>query len=363
MLFQDRHEFILQPFFKQQINFIMADPISNINLNMVNNVGNTGLIPNYAEPGIPVAYILAPLGVVIPPTEMINQSTFNTYLTARLLNNVRGGRWYALTQIDQFKDDTKAPSKEDTGIFNRVVFQYATLWSARYLQDFGNFQELLEFDECQNEYGLFVVDSSGNIGGTIDPAGTNGLMALSMNQFKVMNIKRRDNKTANIYMIDIQFTNATQFNQNYAAYVANINPANLVGLQNAVCQDISTIAHTPLGTTSATDIVITVKTGNGSEDWIEAYAQSLTAPCFAAYNLTTATTLTINSATFGNFIASGQLYWFAWLILSAAPTAGNLVQVSTASVSVVNGIIPGANIVTEIAQVGVDGANAAVHTF
>ena len=162
---------------------------------------------------------------------MINQSTFNTYLSARLLNNVRGGRWYALTQIDQFKDDTKAPSKEDTGIFNRVVFQYATLWSARYLQDFGNFQELLEFDECQNEYGLFVVDSSGNIGGTIDPAGTNGLMALSMNQFKVMNIKRRDTKTANIYMIDIQFTNATQFNQNYAAYVANINPANLVGLQ------------------------------------------------------------------------------------------------------------------------------------
>ena len=65
----------------------------------------------------------------------------------------------------------------------------------------------------------------------------------------------------------------------------------------------------------------------------------------------------------GTIVNAGQTYYYGKFVLSAAPTATNVVQISLAAPSVVNAVIPNFNVVVEIPSPGVDGANACCHTF
>ena len=338
---------------------------SNVNLNQFVNSGNTGFIKNYKEPGIPVAIVLVPKGTVIPPNAMTSTSAFSAYVDLKFKADVRSGRWFAFTKLDKFNDETLKASIEDTGIYQLRVFQFATKWTFRYMQGMGNFIEALNFDGSENDYDTFSIDSSGTWGGTVDPAGTGGLKAYTSMQIAVNNLIRRDTKTANQYMLSMQYANPVEFNNAYAQYVAGYDPSSIAMLENVVLTNVSTTLGTPLGVLydATTDVVIIGKMGQGSTDFVQMYETVLTKACFTARDLTSSTALTISDIVTGSIVVTNQAYYYVVVTLSAAPTATHKVQISLAAPSVVNGIIAGADVVCEIVQLGVDSQNAAVKTF
>ncbi len=335
--------------------------VTNLNLNNVAATGNTGAIAQgagaYLEPGLIRALVLVPVSdSSIPATAMVSQEAFATYVNAKFLSDTRQSRWFMFANLDGFKDDTKKSSNEDTGVYQTNVFKYAPKYGFRYMTGFGNFQEALQFNNCQGDYNFYWLDSNGAWNGWADLNGDGSLNAYTLYQLWVNDIGRTTDKTLNQYMIDVQAKNRMQYNEQFAYFAANTDFDAVAMLQNVWLTDVSSVLGTPLAIDTTTDVVLTAKFNQYASDFVEAYESALTAACFTAYNLTTGAALTVASAVFGEIVVSGQDYFYAAITLSAAPTATDVVRYSLAAPSVVNGVIPNANVVCEK-------PNAALHTF
>ncbi len=335
----------------------MPEEISNVNLNSAANTGNTGVITmgagGYLEPALIRALVLVPRGTVIPKTAMVSQAAFNTYVNAKFVADDRKDRWFMFGDLDAFKDETKAASSEDTGVLQTMVYKYAPKYSFRYMTGFGNFQEALQFNNTNMDY--YWIDQNGTWDGWFDPNGTGGLAAYTNYQLFVDDIGRDTDKTQNKYMFSVQAKNRAQYNENFAYFAANIDFDAINMLQNVWLTDVSAILGMPLDIDTTTDVVLCAKFNQLSTDFIQYYESVLTAPCFTAYNTSTGAAATIATAVFGEIAVAGQTYYYAWLTLSAAPIATNIVRFSLAAPSVTEPIIS-ANVVCEL-------PNTASHTF
>ena len=336
---------------------------SNVNLNSSLLSGNTGTIGTFPEIGIIEAVVLVPKGTVIAQSSMVDNATFNAFVAAKLINDTYSSRWFAFMNLDKFTDETKKTATEDTGRLQLSIYSFPAKYSFRYMEGFGNFLEATAFNNCQGQYDCFFIDDFGNWHGCQDVAGgTNGLSSYSLQQFFVPNSMRRTTSTGNQYFVEIQLADPLQSNGQAKFYQANTQADALVMLQNAKLVDVSSAIGSALSITTTTTIVCTLKSGQDSYDLIKAYSGSLTAGCFVAYNLSTGAAATISTATFGQIVVSGETYWYGKFVLSAAPTAGNVVRISLAAPSVVNAVIPSFNC-ESLSLNNVNGANCAIHTF
>ncbi len=331
---------------------------SNINRNNVQNYGNTGAITTgaggYLEPALIRALVLVPKGTSIPASAMVSQAAFSTYVNAFFVNNDRSLRWFMFSDLDSFKDETKKASSEDTGVLQTMVFKYAPKYSFRYMTGMGNFIEALRFQNWGGDF--FWIDQNGSWNGWNDTStGTGSLNAYTNYQLFVEDMGRTTDKTANQYMFSVQAKNREQYNDNFAYYAANTDFDAIPMLRNVWLSDLSDVLGTPLGITTTTDVVLGATVNEGATDFIQFYQSALTAACFLAFNKTTGLALTISTAVFGLITVAGQDYSYAWLTLSAAPTATNVVRFTLANPSVTEPIIL-ANVVNEL-------PNAANHTF
>lgn len=340
----------------------MATSYSDVNLNSINASGNTGDISTYLEPGLIRALVLVPKGTVIPAASMETPAVFATYVNAKFIADNRATRWFMFNNLDAFKDLTKTPSNEDTGVLQTEVYKYNPKYEFRYMTGMGNFIEALSFSNTQN-YDYYFIDSQGAWNGCADPSNLGGLASYTRYQLFVYDMGRLTDKTANMYRFTIQVKNRAQYNESFKYYAANTDPDQIAMLQNVWLTDLSSTIGTALTITTTTDIVVGGKIGQFSADFMQLYGPVLTAGCFSAFNLSTSATLTISSATFSNITVGGQVYYYGWFILSAAPTVGNLVQLTLKAPSATNVIIPGLDAVVEIVTRNQDGANAAVHAF
>jgi hypothetical protein len=361
----------------------MAELTSNVNAVFGANSGQTGYQSKYKEPGVPIAIVLVPKSFTgIPAADIVSQAAFSTYVNAFFNGTgaaTRQTQWFLLAAgglgMDDFKDDTKKPATEDTGRFALTIFEYPTKWTWRNMINMGMFIETRAFNQQQNYYNAYVIDSNFVWNGQIDPSGSGMLCPYTFAELQIDNVTRRNAKSNNNqYMVSASFSNYQQLNSKFAYFDAGIDPTSINGLQNAVLLDVSSIIGASIGGSytyaATTDIIVTCKAGEGSDDIIQDYGalgtNTLTAACFTAYNLSTGATATIASIpTGGNGMiqVAGQTYYFIALRLSAAPTATNLVQVSLAAPAALNAIVALSNLITAVIQAGVNGANCAVKTF
>lgn len=335
---------------------------TNLNYNGTQQSFNAGTIGTFPELGVITAVVLAPKGSVIPAANMVSQSAFATYVNAKFINDTYSSRWFALTNLDKFEDATKAPNDEDTGRYQLTTYTFPPKLKFRYMQGMGNFIELTKISNLQG-YDCFFIDDFGNWHGTQDiTGGTLGLAGYNVTQLFVPNRVFKTTSTGNQYMFTISLSDPTQSNGAFKYYQANTQTDAIVMLQNAVMQDISDIIPPAVTTTSVT---FTIKGGQDSYDVVKAYLSSLTAACFVATNLTSGGTViaaTPSSITTGTNVVSGQTYYWVKAVLSAAPTAGNVVRIALAAPSVVNAIIPNFNM-ESLALDNVNGQNCCIHTF
>lgn len=347
----------------------MAD--SNLNLAQPTNFGNLGnLKGNTLTRGIPKAYIPVPKGTIIPAASLASQAAFYAWLqtaaTTGLIADSRSNRSFIFNNIDSFKDDTKTMGTVDTGLKQFQGTRYDTKHTFRYLQSYANYIEATSFNNCQNQYDMFILDSNTNLWATPDPAGTGGALALSLAQFIVEDAKAPDDKDPlGVYMISVQFDDRRQLNPASRMFATGLSADALTGLVNAQLSDESATLGTPLSIVTTTDMVITAKAGIQSYDIgsPQAFGSALTAAFFVGKNLSTGAAYTTTIQGQGSIIVGGQTYWYYWLRLSATPASTNIVQVSLAAPSVTNAIIPNFNTVSEQVQVGANGVNCAVKTF
>ena len=341
--------------------------VSNVDLAQVGVWGNTGNIFQNIEPAIPKAVVLVPKSYTIPATAFVSQSAFLTYLESSshgTLADNRKDRWFFLQNLDDFKEETKAQATLDTGLNQFMIQKFNPKYSFRYLSNKANHQELMQFQNSQNLYDIYIWDANTNIWGQADSTtGGGGMTAFTLQQINIMDWKPADVKDMNQYYFSVQLKNRLETNNNFAIWTTGVDSDNVAGLMNAVMTDVSTTLGTPLSIVTTTSAVGIMKAGQNSIDLAGYYQGTLTKDCFIAKNLTTGTTLTISTLTQGTIVVANQTYNYLWFILSAAPTAGNVVQFSLRAPSVVNAIVPDFNAVTEITAVGVDGSNALVHTF
>jgi hypothetical protein len=337
---------------------------TNVNLDTVANGGNTGKIKNFAAIGIPRAIVLVPSNFAgVPAVSMISNTAFNTFTEAKFKHNTRSERWFAFTNLDKFENLTKKASTEDTGRLQLDVYNFPQKFQFRYMQNMGNYIEMTAFQNCQGLYNFYIIDDNGNWWGTKDTTGSGRLLPYTLQQFYVPNWEPHTVTTDTAFMLTVSMADPKQMCSNFKVYEANTSPDAIVMLENIFLNDVSSVLGTPLSITTTTDIVFTAKYGQEARDWVQDYMAAITAGCFVATNLTTGATLTISSITTGTIVSAGQVYYYVWAILSAAPTVGHVVQIATATPSAVNAIIPNNNVVTEITQPGVNQYSAAVHTF
>lgn len=332
--------------------------ISNVNRNNVSATGNTGKITTgaggYLEPALIRAVVLVPTGTKIPPSAMVSQSAFSTYVDALFVANTRSTRWFMFTDLDAFKDETKKASSEDTGVLQTMVYKYAPKYSFRYMTGMGNFQEMLQFQNWGGDY--YFIDQNGSWDGWYDPNGDGSLCAYTNYQLFVEDMGRTTDKTANQYMFSVQAKNREQYNDNFAYYAANTDFDAVPMLRNVwLTDETAKLSATVPSYTATTDVILCATINERATDFIQYFQSVLTAACFTAFDTTTGLAVTIASAVFGEIAVAGQTYYYAKLRVSAAPTAGDIVRYSLAAPSVTQPIIL-ANVITEL-------PNTASHTF
>jgi hypothetical protein len=341
-------------------------PYSDVNLNTVINGGNTGQINTFPDLGIITACVLVPKNTIIPASYMATPGAFATYVNGMFVNNTRNLRWFGFNGLDKFTDETKKTASEDTGRYQFDIYNFPNKFSFRMMKNagnMGNYIEACSFNNTQANFDIFFIDSFGNWHGTLDQTGAGGLQSYELQQFWIPNSMRRTVTTGNQYMLNIQLGSFDEMNAQFKLYQANYDADSIVMLQNAVLADVSSTLSAVTGYTSTTDIIFTVKIGQDSADFVQEYLGSLTASCFTAYNLTTGAAATIASITQGSISVGTQLYYYVKARLSAAPTSGNMVYISTTTPSALNAILAGSNIVTESIYPTQNGNRYAVKTF
>lgn len=335
--------------------------MSNRNLNNTINAGNTGRVKTQPTLGVIRAIVLVPVGTTIPASAQVSQAAFQTYVSAKFIADSRTSRWFGFNNLDKFNDETKKTATEDTGRLQLDVYSFPSKFSFRYMTGIGNNIEALKFKNCQGNYDFYVIDDGGFWWGWNTTGGA--LAPYTNQQFYIPNWMPATVSTAAQFTISISLADVKQINENFGFYNANTSPDAIVMLENAVCQDVTATLGTPLSITTTTTAVITIKAGEDTQDLIQAYSTVLTAGCLKAYNTTTAAAATIASATFGFITVASQGYWYAKVVLSVAPAAGDVVQFYLQAPSVTNAVIPNFNCVSEVIDPTADGQNYAVHTF
>jgi hypothetical protein len=216
----------------------------------------------------------------------------------------------------------------------------------RYLTNTGNFIEALNFHNMQNYFNCYFIDLNGTWFGSKDLAGTGMLVPYTIQQLFIGDRMFLTDKKLNMYPISCQLSNRAQIQENFEYFAAGTDPLEISMLQNVVLNDQTSVLGAALSIDATKDIVITATVGQGSTDFIDAYGSVLTAPCFVAYNLTTGHHATIASIVIGSIVVTGQLYNYVTITLYAAPTAGDVVNISLAAPSVTFPIIA-TEVVTE----------------
>lgn len=154
--------------------------VTNVNLNSQTSTTQTGTITSFPELGIFKTIVLAPKGTVIPLADLTDSATFATYVNGKFISDTPSSRWFALTKLDDFKDETAGDEKWDTGIYQTMVYSHPKRFSFLYLQSMGNYIELTGLQNCQYKYDMFLIDDLGNWHGTLDQTGSNGLQAYDL---------------------------------------------------------------------------------------------------------------------------------------------------------------------------------------
>jgi len=344
----------------------MSAITNNVNLNPSVNDANTGAVYGYLEPSLIRAIIFVPKNTVILAASMVDPATFATFVNGKLTADSRTDRWYAITNLDRFEDQTKAITTDDTGLIQTNVTKFAPKYSFQYLASMGNFIELLKFNNSQSQYDYYFVDANGTWNGCAKKTATSqttGLKAYTSSQIWVNDIKRTTVSTINAYMLSVQALDRMQYNENFKYYAAGTDLSTLQGFQNVWLADETSTLSGAVTIVSTTTVLVTAKFGQFSTDLYQYYPTQLTAACYVAYNLTTGASATIASVAYGTVVVTGQTYNYCKIVLSSAPTAGDVVQFKLAAPSAVNAVIPGANIVDETPFPTQNSYNAAVHTF
>lgn len=320
---------------------------SNINQNVIVNAGNTGKQKYYFEPALINSIAFVPKGTIIPPADMVSTSAFATYVAGLFINNSHSSRWFGLVGLDKLTNKTKAPSSEDTGAFQLMNFKYAQTFEFRWLTNKGTFTEAMKFlQNGQDFYDFFLVDSNGTWLGTVDPAGSNGLMAFTSLQLFFEDWKQLTDKTRNDYTVSFTLLDRSQINENFAYYQAAYGGSNWIMPQSVVLTDVTSIVSSALSL-SGSQVALTGVFSGGAADLGYYYGASLTSACFAAYDLTGAAANTITAYSYKTVTVAGQLYNCLILTLTS-PSSGHLFQLSMASISVVNGVIANSNLANEV---------------
>ena len=335
---------------------------SNVNLNSQSIISQTGSIGTFPELGVFKTIVLVPKGTIIPLAQMVDNATFATYVNAKFINDTYTSQWFGLTKLDEFKDETAGDETWDTGIYKTNVYSHPKIFGFLYLQSMGNFIEITGFKNAQTKFDMFIIDDLGNWHGTLDQTGLNGLQAYDMMQFWVGNPMPRTTKTGLQFPIRVSLALQKETADWFKVYQANYSADNITMLQNATLTDVSSIIVPAAPTTT---ISFVMKSGQDSYDLVRAYSSVLTAACFVCTNLTvggTVITATPASITTGTNVVAGETYYWVKAVMSAAPTAGNIVRISLAAPSVVNAIIPNFNCVSPSIN-NVNGSNCCIHTF
>lgn len=332
----------------------MNEALSNINSTLLAPQANVGIQKSYFDPDLIVGAVIVPKGTIVPAVNMVSQAAFATYISATSqgfqANGTAAGaptRWYMMYLLDAIKDSTKKAAVDDSGLVQNKVIKYNTLLEFMLKgpqANMGNWKEWLKFNNRQNFYGVFFIDLSGYWWGCEDPTGAGGLASYSLSQLWIDARMSKTDKKLNEYGASFQLLNEKQFQEQVAYFPAQTDPSAIPGLQNLVLTNVTSILGTQLSITATTTAVFCGKTGSGSDDFFLDYQGSLTAGCFRAYNLSTGAAATIASITQGTATNGGQTYNYVVIVLSAAPTATNVVQFSIGTTSVVNAIIPNANV-------------------
>ena len=343
---------------------------SNIDLNLINGWFNTGAIQNGLKPTKPSTILFAPANFAFTAADMLTQASFITAVNALTTNANRAQRGFALMAIDDLKDETKKTATHDTGTYQVQVSSYPQKWTGviRGTQDnFNNYQQMAMMSNMTG-YCFYWIDQSGTVYGA-PYTSTGSMPGYSLQQFFVDNwMIAMPDKTA-LYPFSLGFLSASEFIRSSYFVCPTLNANSLIGLVNVDLYQPPSAAVTAMIAaqtgSSTTDIAVIGKMGGGMysvTDFIQAYGSVLTKACFVATDLTSGATLTISSMVFANIVVAGIPYYYGYAVLSVAPTAGHLVQLALAAPSVVYPIIS-QYVVTEIVNLGTDGANACVKTF
>lgn len=335
------------------------EQFSNVDTNLIAMYGNTGVTTGFLEPAIVTAAVLVPKGTIIPASAMVSQSVFNTYVQAALVNDDNTQRWRMFTPLDKFEDKTKAPSSEDTGLFQTMNVKFNTLYSFRLMLGMGNFIENVKyFQNCQDLYDVFFIDQNGTIQGTTDSTGAGGLQAFYLYQFFVEDRKAITVANLNQYTLSIGLGDRAQMNEDYAQYVAGLNILALEMPESVQLYDVTDIVSTPLSLTSY-QIALTGKYGQLSQDLVASYGTVIAAASatavFADYDLTAGAANVITAISKQVVTVAGQLY-NCIVITITTNTATHVNQISMKSISATEAVLPNVWLSNE--------ANAyAYHTF
>lgn len=337
---------------------------TNVDLTAAGVFNNLGTVANYKKPLMPKEVWLVPKGTVIPATAMVDRATFKTYVDGKFIADDPNVRWRALTKLDDFKNDSKKKTVEDSGKYQFAIYKSPQKFSFRMMKEMGDYIQARSYDNCQGKFDHFYLDDNGTPLGQHDATGNGGLAAFGLGQ---LSWDSRDPFTVandNKYIFDITHQTEAETNVLFRYYDAAYSAGVTAALSDAVAKDETATLGTPLGYTSSTDMIITMKKDLGTTDLVALYGANLVVAMFVASNLTSGLVPTLAIVKTGNIIVAGQNYYYIQFRLSVnVPASGDIVQIALRAPSVTNPLVPNFNAVTEIITPGVNGNNAAVRVF
>lgn len=310
---------------------------SNINQNLVQSTGNTGLCQYGFDHTVINGAYLVPKGTLIPANSLVSQSSIATVINAGLINQTPSLRWYGFTPLDNFKLNTKEPSSEDSGLLQTVVTAFQPSFNFDWKTNFNTWQNVFKaFQNCQGFYDIFFVDNSGNLIGTADPAGSGGLLSIALYQWFMYDHKPMDSKDPNIFTIRITLQDRNQFNNYFAAVQAGIVMRTQQMVQSVYLTDAVAGVYSGLALVSG-QIAVTGTFSNGAADLAFWYGVNASSPLTATNNwivtdLNTGSAVTI-SAIAVKSIVSGGITYNVFVLTCSGTTAGHVYQVKLGTIT------------------------------
>ena len=330
----------------------LENSFSNVNSNLITNVGNTGTTTYYNNPAIITAAVLVPRGTIVPKSALVSQAAFNIFASDAVKADDHSARWFMFTPLDKFEDKTKAASSEDTGLKQKMITKFDTLYNFRYMANMGNYLEAIKsFQNCQDFFDLYYIDANGNWQGTIDSTGAGGLQAYRLFQFFVEDRKAITTTTDNAYTLSIALADRRQINENFAQFIAGTDIEALGDLmpQSVWLSDVTAIVSTPLSLTSH-QVAIVGTFSEGAADLGQYFGATIAAASptavFADYDQTAGAANVITAIAYSPVTVAGQLY-NCFVLTLTTNTATHVNQISMISVSATEAVLSGTYLANE----------------